>query len=170
MAAGEENEFQPEAPDMASALQLDTDEALTGPSGTDPLDSGYIPPDRPYGVDDHAVTPAGERDGENLDDRLARELPDELPIDETDRSGRLVTDGPDSDDAQDVGVDGGAAGAEEAAVHDVDAGIIPVVDESPAEDPEVSEQLAQDADRADEAAADAEWDADTDPGWARGRD
>ena len=170
MAAGEENEFQPEAPDMASALQLDTDEALTGPSDADPLDSGYIPPDRPYGVDDPAVTPAGERDGENLDDRLARELPDELPIDETDRSGRLVTDGPESDDAQDVGIDGGAAGAEEAAVHDVDTGIIPVADESPAEDPEVSEQLAQDADRADEAAADAEWDADTDPGWARGRD
>ncbi|SFO29655.1 hypothetical protein SAMN05216207_104227 [Pseudonocardia ammonioxydans] len=163
MAAGDRNESQPEAPDMASALQLDTDEALTGPSDADPLDSGYIPPDRPYGVDDTATTPAGERAGETLDDRLAREMPDELPIDDSDRSGRLVTDGPESDDAADVGVDGGAAGAEEAAVHDVEVGITPVADDSPAEDPEVSAQLAEDADRADEAAADAEWDADTDP-------
>ncbi|WP_075296468.1 MULTISPECIES: DUF5709 domain-containing protein [unclassified Pseudonocardia] len=176
MAAGDENEFQPEAPDMASAMQLDTDEALTGPSGTDPLDSGYVPPDRPYGVDDNAVTPAGEREGETLDERLAKEVPDELPADAGDRSGRLVnaTDSPAGEPAVDgaaseVGIDGGAASAEEAAVHDADVGIEPVTDDSPAEDPEVSAQLDEDADRADEAAADAEWDADTDPEWAEQR-
>lgn len=176
MAAGDENEVQPEAPDMASALHLDTDEALTGPSEADPLDSGYIPPDRPYGTDDNAVTPAGERAGESLDDRLAREEPDELPAGDPDRSGRLVnaTDSPAGEPAVDgaateVGVDGGAASAEEAAVHEPDAGMEPVTDESPAEDPEVSAQLDEDADRADEAAADAEWDADTDPEWAEQR-
>ncbi|MFP5020631.1 DUF5709 domain-containing protein [Pseudonocardia phyllosphaerae] len=162
MAAGDENEFQPEAPDMASAMQLDTDEALTGPSDTDPLDSGYIPPDRPLGVDDNAVTEAGERDGETLDERLAKEVPDELPVGEADRSGRLVnadetpagepaTDGA----ALDAGIDGGAASAEEAAVHDVDPAIDPVADDRPVGDPEVSRQLAED-DHADEAEADAE--------------
>ncbi|ANY08573.1 DUF5709 domain-containing protein [Pseudonocardia sp. HH130630-07] len=166
MAAGEENEFQPEAPDMASALQLDTDEALTGPSDSDPLDSGYVPPDRPYGVEDNAVTPAGEREGESLDERLAKELPDEPLATDPGRSGRLVsaTDSPAGDPATDVeavevGIDGGAASAEEAAVHDADVAVEPVLDETPTGDPEVSAQLAEDADHADEAAADAERDA-----------
>ncbi|MEQ3554394.1 DUF5709 domain-containing protein [Pseudonocardia nematodicida] len=173
MAAGDENEFQPEAPDMASALQLDTDEALTGPSDTDPLDSGYVPPDRPYGVDDNAVTAAGEREGESHDARLARELPDREPGADEDRSGRLTTSEPAPDGenaadgtAEEVGIDGGAASAEEAAVHDVDPGIEPVVDETPVGDPEVSAQLADD-DQADEAVADAESDAETDPEWNR---
>ncbi|MBC3191235.1 hypothetical protein H7X46_09200 [Pseudonocardia sp. C8] len=159
MAAGEQNEPQPEAPDIASALQLDTDEALTGPSDTDPLDSGYVPPDRPYGTEDTAVTPAGERAGESLDERLDQEVPDDVPPEASDRSGRLVADDSETQ-AADVGVDGGAAGAEEAAVHDADEPLTPVDDESPAEDPEVSAQLAEDAARADEAAADAEWDED----------
>ncbi|WP_125911508.1 MULTISPECIES: DUF5709 domain-containing protein [Pseudonocardia] len=174
MAAGDENEFQPEAPDLASALQLDTDEALTGPSDADPLDAGYVPPDRPYGVEDNAVTPAGERAGETHEARLAREVPDELSTADTDRSGRLTsaTDSPDGRPAvdgaaHDVGIDGGAAGAEEAAVHEADRRIVPVVDESPAGDPEVSAQLAEDADLADEAAADAESDAGSHPEWAR---
>lgn len=166
MAAGDDTEFQPEAPDMASALQLDTDEALTGPSDTDPLDSGYVPPDRPYGIDDHAVTPAGEREGESHEDRIARELPEEQPAGEPDRSGRLVNaaDSPAGEPAEDgaaseVGVDGGAASAEEAAVHDVDNSVDPVADDTPVGDPEVTRQLADD-DHAAEAAADAEWDAE----------
>ena len=77
---------------MASALQLDTDEALTGPSDADPLDSGYIPPDRPYGVDDNAVTAAGEREGESLDERIRQETPDAEPGLDGSRSGRLVSD------------------------------------------------------------------------------
>lgn len=184
MAAGDETEFQPEAPDMASALQLDTDEALTGPSGTDPLDSGYVPPDRPYGVDDTATTPAGERDGDTLEDRLARERPEGEPAGDPDRSGRLVhadgdaAGGPAADGAAaEVGVDGGAAGAEEAAVHELDNSVEPVADDGPVGDPEVSRQLADD-DHAEEAMADAEWDAERslraepryegDPEWARG--
>lgn len=164
------DETQPEAPDMAAALQLDTDEALTGPSDADPLDSGYVPPDRPYGVDDNAVTPGGERAGESLEDRLRQETPDAEPgLDET-RSGRLVDDvvGADGEGRVDgtgheVGIDGGAASAEEAAVHDVDGGIEPVVDESPAEDPGVTASLAADGGDPEQAAADAEWDAADDP-------
>lgn len=172
MAAGDENEFQPEAPDMASAMQLDTDETLTGPSDTDPLDSGYVPPDRPYGVEDNAVTPAGAREGESHDARIAREIPDSEPPPDTGRSGRLAgtVDGADGAPAEEggaseVGIDGGAASAEEAAVHDVDAGVEPVLDESPVGDPEVSRQLAED-DHAEQARADAEWDTGTDPEWA----
>lgn len=155
------DETQPEAPDMASVLQLDPDETLTGPSGSDPLDSGYVPPDRPYGVEDNAVTAAGEREGETLEERLRQEVPDGEPGLDERRSGRLVDD---VDGAgHEVGVDGGAASAEEAAVHDADAGLEPVVDESPAEDPGVTASL--DADRGDpqEAAADAASDADDDP-------
>jgi hypothetical protein len=166
---------QPEAPDLASALQLDTDEALTGPSDADPLDAGYVPPDRPYGVDDNAVTPAGEREGESIEDRVDRELPDVEPGGDTDRSGRLTgaetgADGEVRVDGagSEVGVDGGAASAEEAAVHDVDAGIEPVVDEGPVGDPEVSADLESDVGHADEAAADAEWDAVDDPDFGGG--
>jgi hypothetical protein len=166
---------QPEAPDLASALQLDTDEALTGPSDADPLDAGYVPPDRPYGVDDNAVTPAGEREGEPIEDRVDRELPDVEPGGDTDRSGRLTgaetgADGEIRVDGagSEVGVDGGAASAEEAAVHDVDAGIEPVADEGPVGDPEVSADLESDAGHADEAAADAEWDAVDDPDFGVG--
>lgn len=165
MTAGDETrDPQPEEPDLASALQLDTDEALTGPSDSDPLDAGYVPPDRPYGVDDNAVTPAGEREGESIEDRVRRELPDVEPGGDADRSGRLVEDGSGVDGTGDeVGVDGGAASAEEAAVHDVETGIEPVADDRPVGDPEVSADLAADADHADEAAADAEWDAADDP-------
>ncbi|MBW0105351.1 DUF5709 domain-containing protein [Pseudonocardia sp. KRD291] len=164
------DETQPEAPDMASALQLDTDEALTGPSDADPLDSGYIPPDRPFGVDDNAVTPSGEREGESLDERLRQETPDAEPGVDESRSGRLVDDDTGADgearvdgSGHEVGVDGGAASAEEAAVHDVDNSIEPVVDETPAEDPGVTASLAADSGDPEAAAADAEWDASDDP-------
>lgn len=172
---------QPEEPDLASALQLDTDEALTGPSDADPLDAGYVPPDRPYGVDDNAVTPAGEREGESLDDRVDRELPDVEFGGDPERAGRIVGAEPGADGdvrvdgaGAEVGVDGGAASAEEAAVHDVDAGLEPVADAGPVGDPEVRADLESDAGHADEAEADAEWDAADDPdfgpGGPRGRD
>jgi Family of unknown function (DUF5709) len=104
-----------------------------------PLDEGWSPPERPRAVDDWGTTPREEAEGESIDRRLARELPDfggeedsddlgdvsgtdgELRDDEVGdpRAGRLVADGgADGElDAQDVGVDGAAASAEEAAVH-----------------------------------------------------
>jgi hypothetical protein len=158
-------EDQPEAPDLGAAVQLEPQETLTGPPGSDALDAGYVPPDRPYGLDDDATTAAGQRDGESHDERLDRERPEEpLPAD-ADRSGRIAV--PDADavgeardamDGQDVGIDGGAASAEEAAVHDVDLGVTGVEDDSPMEDPAVAESLARDPE-ADTARVDAERDA-----------
>lgn len=112
---------QPQSPDLGAAVQLDNAETLDGPAGgADALDAGYVPPDRPYGLDEDGVTGAGMRDGDSLDERLRREQPEELPRDE-DRAGRLVAGGEDGD-AVDVGIDGGAASAEEAAVHEVGTG------------------------------------------------
>lgn len=153
-------EEQPEAADIADAVQDDTGETLVGPPGADPLDAGYIPPDRPYGLDDPDVTPAGQLESESLGDRLRREQPEET-FTATDRSGRIAIadegaamETPDAMDGVDEGLDGGAASAEEAAVHYVDTSIQPVVDEGPMDDSEVAASLAQDP-LADRAFADA---------------
>jgi hypothetical protein len=122
-------EPQPEAPDLGASVQLENSETLAGPAGDgDGLDAGYVPPDRPYGLEDGGVTPAGMRAGDSHDQRLARERPDTPEGDlEADRSGRLTRAGEgaaletlDAVDAVDQGVDGGAASAEEAAVHEVE--------------------------------------------------
>jgi hypothetical protein len=122
-------EEQPEAADLGTAIQLETSESLVGPPGdVDGLDAGYSPPDRPYALDDDELTVAGQREGETLDERLAREVPEEVPVD-VDRAGRLADpeqlgamERTDAIEGQDVGIDGGAASAEEAAVHVVDLG------------------------------------------------
>jgi hypothetical protein len=104
----------------------------------DALDEGYSPPERPYAVNDWGTTAAEEAAGEPIELRLSRELPDGVPdtgdglgdASDTDgelrddevgdeRSGRLA-DGGDERFSEDVGIDGGAASAEEAAVHLVD--------------------------------------------------
>ena len=95
---------------------------------------GTSPRTGPYGLDGDEVTPAAMREGESLDGRLHRERPDtgvEEPTPDggdqpealagDERSGRLapaVDTG--STDAVDVGVSGGAASAEEAAIHTLD--------------------------------------------------
>jgi hypothetical protein len=161
------------APDLVEALHLGNEEAMTGPSGGDPLDAGYIPADRPYGTDDPTVTAAGMREGETLDQRIEREEPEDASFDTT-RTGRLTArapgfdGGPGDEDpataAEDVGVDGAAASAEEAAMHELDQDMEPVLDESPAEDPEVARQLAEDQ-RPGEAEEDAvrDYAEETDP-------
>ncbi|HWD02918.1 MAG TPA: DUF5709 domain-containing protein [Amycolatopsis sp.] len=129
--------------DNADTGLLDPEDSL---EDGDPYDEGYSPPERPLESEDFGMTPEEEREGESLAARLARELPDVEPDDGDDlgdtedtdgelrdnelgdlRAGRLVaTDegfGEDTDaelHATDVGVDGGAASAEEAAVHLVD--------------------------------------------------
>ena len=142
-------EQQPEAPDLASVLQQDTAESLTGPAGeVDPLDAGYAPPDRPYALDDDQVTVEGQREGETLDERLAAEIPEEVPED-VNRAGRLADAESGGDDtvAEDVGVDGGAASAEEAAVHVVDLGSQAATDDDEGVADEVAaETLAADPD------------------------
>ncbi|NMI01614.1 DUF5709 domain-containing protein [Pseudonocardia acidicola] len=126
--------------------QLDAEDTLDDRGPADPLDEGYSPPERPWAIDGWGTTAREEAEGESLDERLARELPDGEPFDgdglgdasDTDgellddevgsvRSGRLVAadqggpfDGDDELYATDVGVDGAAASAEEAAVHRVE--------------------------------------------------
>ncbi|WP_267716528.1 DUF5709 domain-containing protein [Streptomyces sp. CoH17] len=132
--------------EQEDAAPLDLQDALDERTYDDTLDEGYSPPEKPLGVTKHGTTAAEQHDGESLDERLDEEVPDEPvpdgdgvgdapggegePVDPeagTDRSGRLVapdegvrTDTTKETVAQDVGVDGGAAGAEEAAVHVVE--------------------------------------------------
>ena len=105
----------------------------------DPLDTGIAAADHWSGANRFGTTAAEEWRGESLDERLAEEEPDIDPYaesaededeltrrgDQTDpRAGRLVADdeGIGEDDeadliAYDVGIDAGAATAEEAAIH-----------------------------------------------------
>ena len=83
---------------------LEDDETLEG-RGVDVLDEGYTVPERPWEREHYGVTVREAHDHESLGGRLARELPD---ISDTDDGDGLAVD---------VGKDGGAASAEEAAVH-----------------------------------------------------
>lgn len=129
-----------------ASLRLEPEDVLEDVSDADVLARGYVPEDRPWAVDDWGTTDFEEEQGESLDGRLAREVPEEPEDDDSDgvgdlaggdgelrddevgdaRAGRLAgTDagtesGPDTDPelaAFDEGIDGGAASAEEAAVH-----------------------------------------------------
>ncbi|KQX64232.1 MULTISPECIES: DUF5709 domain-containing protein [unclassified Streptomyces] len=139
--------YQPDASDIQedSGL-LDAEDTLENDGVQDPLDRGWSPPDRPWAVEHDGVTAAERRQGESLDRRLAEEVPEtDAPdgdglgdCDGTDgelldnevgsaRSGRLVApdEGAHEDEesaliATDVGIDGAAASAEEAAMHIVD--------------------------------------------------
>jgi len=113
---------------------LDASDTLEGDPGDDPLDQGIVPPDRWSAGEGFGTTLAEERAGESLDQLLAEEEPEPDPYGDLDdgleaepRSGRLVADNegahPDAEPdliAHDVGIDAGAASAEEAAVHTTD--------------------------------------------------
>jgi len=109
--------------------QLPLDDTLLDRGVDDILDEGYTLPERPPLTYTHPERLDDE--GETLDQRLADEEPEEWetdPLDQPDttRSGRLVADADALDGrvndtfADDAGIDGGAASAEEAAVHIVD--------------------------------------------------
>jgi hypothetical protein len=111
----------------------------------DLLDEGVSPPERPWAVEDWGVTAREAAGHEDLEHRLARELPDVgVGEDEGDgvgdtsdtdgeawddqvgerRAGRLVApdegwvrDEESEEWASDVGINGAGASAEEAAVH-----------------------------------------------------
>lgn len=117
--------------------QLQPEDTLQDLGVDDVLDRGYSPPDREPASMKHGMTPREEREGETLDERLAEEVPDVGERDtlrqdgdpDPERSGRLVAPdegrGPDAEAdavATDVGIDGAAASAEEAAVHYTDDG------------------------------------------------
>lgn len=111
------------------AENLDPAENLTGDDPDEIMQTGYNPPDRePYNLR-HIPTPAEEREGESLDQKLSEEEPDVSPdyiaaADEEPRAGRLVApdEGAHPDEekdeiATDVGPAGYASSAEEAAMH-----------------------------------------------------
>ncbi|MEU6807861.1 DUF5709 domain-containing protein [Streptomyces sp. NPDC046831] len=132
--------------EQEDAAPLDLSDALEEPTYDEILDEGYSPPEKPFGVTKHGVTAAEQHEGETLDQRLAQEVPEvdeevgdgvgDLPGGEGEpvdpeagsrRAGRLVapdqgahTDTTKEEVAHDVGIDAGAAGAEEAAVHVVE--------------------------------------------------
>ncbi|TDP90543.1 DUF5709 domain-containing protein [Labedaea rhizosphaerae] len=121
---------------------LEPDESLEDRGVADVLDEGYSPPERPIAAFDWGVTAREVAGHEPLARRLAREVPDIAVDDEgdgigdsndtdgepyddevgVDRAGRLI-EGADEDTpyaylyARDIGVDGSAASAEEAAIH-----------------------------------------------------
>ena len=105
----------------------------------EPLDEGYSPPERWSVGQGYGNTPLEEELGETLDQRIAQEEPEPDPYAEEDlddlddgevgdvRSGRLVApdQGAHEDEdsemfADDAGIDGAGASAEEAAMHVVD--------------------------------------------------
>jgi hypothetical protein len=118
--------------------QLQFSDTLDERGVPDLLDEGYSPPERWSAGEGFGTTAAEALLGESLEQRLAQEEPDIDPYAEPgeyvdgpevgrDRAGRLLA--PDEGShfdleeelvATDVGIDGGAATAEEAAVHVVD--------------------------------------------------
>jgi hypothetical protein len=102
----------------------------------DPLDEGYSPPEKWSVAEGYGNTPLEEELGETLDMRIAQEEPEPDPYAEEDddflddgevgkaRAGRLIApdQGAHEDEdselyAEDAGIDGAGASAEEAAVH-----------------------------------------------------
>jgi hypothetical protein len=125
----EQWEDVPEESEQLDQDQLQPDVSLNYRGVEDALDEGYSPPENYSPLLRH-----GEH--ETLDERLAEEMPDvEYDDDEYDdyvddgevggrRAGRLVDPnsgiGPDDENeliGEDVGIDGAAASAEEAAMH-----------------------------------------------------
>ncbi|HEX5090672.1 MAG TPA: DUF5709 domain-containing protein [Nocardioides sp.] len=113
-------------------------DGLPDPDVDDELDRGYSPPERWSAAQGYGNTPYEEASGESLDQRLSQEETESDPYDATDvddeelydgevgdrRAGRLVDPdeglGEDTEKdlvADDVGIDGAGASAEEAAVH-----------------------------------------------------
>ncbi|MFJ4033471.1 DUF5709 domain-containing protein [Streptomyces griseoluteus] len=144
--------YQPDPDEIPEDLGvLDVEDTLDYDGVDASLDRGWSPPERPWAVEHTGVTAAERAAGETLDQRLAEEVPDSVGLDgdglgdsgATDgelldnevglrRSGRLVApdEGVHEDDesalvATDVGIDGAAASAEEAAVHIVDDNPLP---------------------------------------------
>ncbi|WP_327070439.1 DUF5709 domain-containing protein [Kitasatospora sp. NBC_01250] len=134
--------YQPDGSEVTDDTGILDPEDTLSAREADPYDEGWSPPERPLAVEQIGTTAQEQVDGESLDQRLAKELPDpalQPPGEETDgigdasdtdgepvdgevgdlRAGRLVTSelGVNHLLAQDVGIDGAAASAEEAAMH-----------------------------------------------------
>ena len=116
--------------------QLQPEDTLVDRGVDDVLDEGYSPAENYGPGEGFGSTPDEAAQGESLDQRVSQEVPDpdpyadedaQAPVDEEVgdvRSGRLVDpDAGSGEDTEkdlvgdDVGIDGAAASAEEAAVH-----------------------------------------------------
>lgn len=118
--------YQPDAGnDQHGEKFPDMEDALGEPNADDLMDTGYSPPEKPRAIGRFGETAEEERRGESLDQRLTQEVPDVWDDDDGDepidldqvggrRAGRLSVD---DTGAHDWGIDGGAATAEEAAMH-----------------------------------------------------
>lgn len=120
--------------------QLQADDTLVDRGVEDTLDEGYTSPEKWSPAESYGNTQLEEQLGETLDQRIAQEVPEPDPYEQAanetedvggevgdDRAGRLVAEdeglAPDLEKdmvADEVGIDGAAASAEEAAVHVVD--------------------------------------------------
>ena len=133
----------PESPEERAGLystddddQLSQEDTLIDRGVDDILDEGYSPPDKWREPRDHETLdellseeepdPAMQLDEEESRSGVSEDFSDEDEVGDR-RAGRLVApdDGVNADDesellASDVGVDGSAASAEEAAVHVID--------------------------------------------------
>lgn len=134
------DDYEP-VPDGSEQLdQLGTGESLMD-RGVDPLDEGIIPPDHWSAAEGFGNTADEQAQGETLEQRMVQEEPDYDPKTDTwsednledrevgdQRAGRLVDanhgyPGEDTEATlvgEDVGIDGAAASAEEAAMHVID--------------------------------------------------
>jgi len=123
----------PESGAEGDTDQLTEDDTLLDRGVDDLLDEGYSPPE--HRSSHRLETELEQERGESLDERLAAEEPEVWQTDpgpdagasEPDRAGRLTAADPDASSeptastmATDVGFAGGAASAEEAAMHVMD--------------------------------------------------
>ncbi|MEV6315722.1 DUF5709 domain-containing protein [Streptomyces sp. NPDC051776] len=140
--------YQPDGSEQQDDVSLlEPEDTLDARDVPEVYEEGYSPPERPWAVETCGTTAGEQHDGESLEGRLAREMPDlgapdgdgvgDVPGGEGElldqevgvaRAGRLVApdEGAHSDEekdlvAQDIGIDGAAASAEEAAVHVVNS-------------------------------------------------
>jgi hypothetical protein len=135
-------DYAVEVPDESEQLdQLQPDETLVSRGVADVLDEGFVTPENWSPAQGFGNTRAEMRQGETLEQRIQQEAPEPVK-DETPwnpdpseprevgkkRAGRLVDaqGGVPGEDkvseavGRDVGIDGGAASAEEAAMHIID--------------------------------------------------
>ena len=121
-----------------SGDQLQPEDTLDDRGVDDVLDEGISPPEHPRGVTAKGVTAREQLEGETLDERVRQEEPEVwAEVEEEadadildgpvggevgqDRTGRLLAEDADDDRfAEDEGIDGAGASAEEAAIHTIE--------------------------------------------------
>lgn len=126
-------DFYSPVPDESEQLdQIQESDSLVHRGVEDVLDEGYTTPEHWSAAQGFGNTPAEMRQGETLDQRIKQERPEKTPVDRDwnaskedrevggERAGRLMqVQGPGGETTlgTDVGRSGGAASAEEAAMH-----------------------------------------------------